>query len=153
MKRIVTLSEMLETRERLRKRRKKVVFTNGVFDILHAGHLSLFEKAKALGDVLVVAINSDASVRRLKGESRPVMPYRDRARLVAGLRPVDFVVRFGHDTPLQTIKKLMPDVLVKGSDYRISEIVGASEVVSWGGRVVRIRLLPGRSTSKITRRI
>ena len=153
MKRIVTLKEMLEIRERLRKRRKKVVFTNGVFDILHAGHLSLFEKAKGLGDVLVVAVNSDASVRRLKGESRPVTPYRDRAKLVAGLRPVDYVIQFGQDTPLQTIKKLMPDVLVKGADYRISEIVGAIEVVSWGGRVVRIRLLPGRSTSNITRRI
>jgi len=149
MRRIVTISEMLEIRRQLIKRRKTLVFTNGVFDILHAGHLSLFEKAKALGDVLLVAINSDASVRRLKGKSRPVVPYRDRARLVAALRPVDYVVQFAQDTPLQTIKKLMPDVLVKGSDYRISEIIGASEVVSWGGRVVRIRLLPGRSTSRI----
>jgi D-beta-D-heptose 7-phosphate kinase/D-beta-D-heptose 1-phosphate adenosyltransferase len=149
MKRIITMSDMMAIRRRLRKNGKKVVFTNGVFDIVHVGHLSLFEKAKKLGDALIVAINSDASVRRLKGESRPVTPFRDRARLVAALRPVDYVVQFGQDTPLQTIMKLTPDILVKGADYKLSEIVGAREVASWGGRVIRIRLLPGRSSSKI----
>ena len=149
MKRTVNLSKMVEIREQLRGEKKKVVFTNGVFDILHVGHLSLFEKAKALGDVLVVGINTDASVRRIKGDSRPIVPYRDRAKLVASLRPVDYVVGFGEDTPLLAIKKLMPDVLVKGADYKLSEIVGSKEVIESGGKVVRIRLLPGKSTSRI----
>ena len=151
MKRVVSQREMIRLRERLESARKSVVFTNGVFDILHAGHVSLFEKAKGLGDVLIVAINSDASVRRLKGESRPITPFRDRARLVAALRPVDYVVKFEQDTPLETIRRLRPDVLVKGADYRLSEIVGAKEVASWGGKVVRIRLLRGRSTSRIVK--
>lgn len=149
MKRIVSMKEMTAVREKLRASRKILVFTNGVFDLIHAGHLSLFEKARALGDVLVVGVNSDDSVRRLKGETRPITPFADRARLVAALRPVDYVIKFNQDTPLETIMRLKPDVLVKGADYRISEIVGADEVLSWGGKVVRVRLLPGRSTSKI----
>ncbi len=153
MRRIVSLSEMSRIRVGLRKARKKVVFTNGVFDIIHVGHLALFEKSRELGDVLIVAINSDDSVKRLKGESRPLTPYKDRARLVAALRPVDYVVRFEQDTPLETINKLKPDILVKGADYRLSEIVGAREVVSWGGKVVRIRLVPGRSTSRLAGRL
>lgn len=149
MKRIVSIKEMVEIRRRLKRQRKKLVFTNGVFDILHAGHLSLFERAGKLGDVLLVAVNSDASVRRLKGDSRPINKYQDRARLIAALRPVDYVVQFRQDTPLQTIIRLRPDVLVKGADYELDEIVGAEEVVSWGGEVARIRLLPGRSTSRM----
>ncbi len=149
MKRIVSIKEMEEIRRRLKRQRKRLVFTNGVFDILHAGHLSLFERARKLGDVLVVAVNSDASVKRLKGPSRPINKYRDRARLIAALHPVDYVVQFRQDTPLQTILRMKPDVLVKGADYELDEIVGAEEVVSWGGKVARIRLLPGRSTSRM----
>lgn len=151
IKRIVSLKEMETIRRRLKKQGKKLVFTNGVFDILHAGHLSLFEKASKLGEVLLVAVNSDSSVKRLKGPSRPVNRYMDRARLIAALRPVDYVVQFRQDTPLQTIIRLKPDVLVKGADYELDEIVGAEEVVSWGGKVARIRLLPGRSSSRMIR--
>jgi D-beta-D-heptose 7-phosphate kinase/D-beta-D-heptose 1-phosphate adenosyltransferase len=151
MKRIVSIREMETIRRRLRRQRKRLIFTNGVFDILHAGHLSLFEKASKLGEVLLVAVNSDASVKRLKGPSRPINKYRDRARLIAALRPVDYVVQFRQDTPLQTILRLKPDVLVKGADYELDEIVGAEEVASWGGKVARIRLLPGRSTSRMIR--
>lgn len=149
MKRVVSLREMLLIRGKLRRQRKKVVFTNGVFDILHVGHLQLLEKSRECGDVLVVGLNTDASVRRLKGSSRPIISFRDRARLLASLRPVDFVVGFGQDTPLQLIRKLLPDVLVKGADYKLDEIVGAKEVIDSGGEVVRVKLLPKRSTSRI----
>ncbi|MBU1317866.1 MAG: D-glycero-beta-D-manno-heptose 1-phosphate adenylyltransferase [candidate division Zixibacteria bacterium] len=148
-KRVLSLTEMVALRKKLRRQGKKVVFTNGVFDILHVGHLSLLEKSKDLGDILIVGLNSDASTRRLKGNSRPLVPFKDRARLLASIRPVDYVVGFSQDTPLQLIKKLLPDILVKGADYKISEIVGAKEVTDAGGKVVRVRLLAGRSTSKL----
>jgi rfaE bifunctional protein nucleotidyltransferase chain/domain len=150
-KRVVKLSEMFEIREKLKKQRRKVVFTNGVFDILHIGHLSLLEKAKSLGDVLIVGLNSDASTRRLKGSTRPLVPFRDRARLLASLRPVEYVVGFSQDTPLQIITRLLPDILVKGADYEISEIVGADVVTAAGGKVVRVKLTPSRSTSRLVK--
>ncbi len=153
MSEIVGLRKLQDIREKLRRRGKTIVFTNGVFDILHVGHLSLLEKARSFGDVLVVAVNSDDSVRRLKGRGRPLVPYKDRARLLAALEPVDYVVRFSEDTPLRVIKKIRPDVLVKGADYTISEIVGAAEVKSWGGEVRRVRILPGRSSSGIIRKL
>lgn len=152
-KRVVKLSEMFEIREKLKKQRRKVVFTNGVFDILHIGHLSLLEKAKSLGDVLIVGLNSDASTRRLKGSTRPLVPFGDRARLLASLRPVDYVVGFSQDTPLQIITRLLPDILVKGADYEISEIVGADVVTAAGGKVVRVKLTPSRSTSRLVKMI
>jgi D-beta-D-heptose 7-phosphate kinase/D-beta-D-heptose 1-phosphate adenosyltransferase len=129
---------------------KKVVFTNGVFDILHAGHVQLLERARALGDILIVGINSDASARRLgKGTGRPVNRLRDRAALLAALACVDAVVPFGEDTPEPLLSKLKPDVLVKGADYGRHQIAGARHA----GRVVRVRLKSGYSTTDLIRRL
>jgi D-beta-D-heptose 7-phosphate kinase/D-beta-D-heptose 1-phosphate adenosyltransferase len=131
-----------------------VVFTNGVFDLLHVGHVSLLEAARAQGEALVVGVNSDASVRRLgKGASRPLVPEGERARLLAALACVDGVVLFDEDTPLALIQALRPDVLVKGADYEPSQIVGATEVEGWGGRVVRVPLVANRSTTDLIRRL
>src|SRR5436190_20381933 len=131
-----------------------VVFTNGVFDLLHVGHVTLLEAARAEGEALVVGINSDASVRRLgKGTDRPVVPEGERARLVAALAAVDCVVLFAEDTPLALIRALKPDVLVKGADYAPAAIVGAKDVESWGGRVVRVPLVAGQSTTSLLARL
>lgn len=136
-----------------RRAGRRIVFTNGCFDVLHAGHVMLLAKAKRRGDVLLVGLNSDASVRRLKGGGRPVVPARDRAAVLAALGCVDYVTFFDEDTPLNLIRSVVPDVLVKGGDYRLNEIVGADVVRAAGGRVIRIRLLPGRSSSAILRKI
>lgn len=130
-----------------------LVFTNGVFDLLHVGHVALIEAARAEGGALVVAVNSDASVRRLgKGADRPVVPERERARLVAALQCVDAVVLFDQETPLALIRQLRPDVLVKGADYARDAIVGGDEVEGWAGRVVRVPLIPGYSTTELLAR-
>jgi len=133
----------------LRRRGVRLVFTNGVFDLLHVGHLSLLEAARAHGDALVVGVNTDASVRRLKGPGRPIVPLAERMEMLARLKPVDYVVPFGEDTPARLIAAVRPAVLVKGSDYRVSDIVGRETVENAGGRVVRVRLLRGRSTSRL----
>ena len=131
-----------------------MVFTNGVFDLLHTGHVTLLEAARDEGGVLVVGVNGDASVRRLgKGKGRPLVPEADRARLVAALAAVDCVVLFDEDTPLELIRRLHPDVLVKGADYARADIVGGDEVEGWGGRVVRIPLVTGKSTSDLARKL
>lgn len=130
------------------------MFTNGVFDLLHAGHVALLEAARAAGDALVVGVNSDASVRRLgKGADRPLVAEGERARLLAALAAVDCVVLFDADTPLALIERLRPDVLVKGADYPREAIVGAAEVEAWGGRVVRVPLVAGRSTTDLVRKL
>ncbi len=130
-----------------------MVFTNGCFDLLHAGHLHSLEAARALGDRLVVALNSDASTRRLKGPGRPVIPGRQRARLLGGLECVDVVVQFRADTPLALIRALRPAVLAKGGDWALDDIVGRREVESWGGRVVRLPEIPGLRSTAILERI
>lgn len=130
------------------------MFTNGVFDVLHAGHVALLEAARAVGAALVVGVNADASVRRLaKGADRPLVGEADRARVLAALASVDCVVVFDEDTPLELIRALRPDVLVKGADYARDQIVGADDVEGWGGRVVRVPLLPGKSTTDLVRRL
>jgi len=131
----------------------RVVFTNGCFDILHVGHLELLREAASFGDVLVLGINSDASVRRLKGEERPLMPQGERAALLAALEFVDAVTVFDEDTPMKTLEAVRPDVLVKGQDYAIHEVVGRDLVESFGGRVELIPILPDRSTSRLVERI
>lgn len=136
-----------------RPRDVKLVFTNGVFDLMHAGHLASLETARSYGDALVVGINTDASTRRLKGPTRPYMPEADRARLVAGLRCVDAVTLFDEDTPAALIEELLPDVLVKGADYRNREVVGADAVRAAGGEVRLVELVEGRSTSELAARI
>jgi len=136
----------------LRRAGKKVVFTNGCFDILHSGHIDLLRCARALGDLLVVGINSDASVARIKGPNRPITPQSERAELLDGMEMVDFVCTFDEDTPLEAILCIRPDVLVKGSDWT-ANIVGQAEVESWGGNVMAVPLVEGQSTSAIINRI
>jgi D-beta-D-heptose 7-phosphate kinase/D-beta-D-heptose 1-phosphate adenosyltransferase len=136
-----------------KQRRKKVVFTNGCFDILHAGHVTYLEKAKKLGDILVIALNTDASTKRLKGPTRPVNPLKDRAKVIAALESVTYVTWFDEDTPLKLIQKTLPDILVKGGDYKPKDIVGYSEVVENGGQVKVISFLKGRSTTNILKRV
>jgi D-beta-D-heptose 7-phosphate kinase/D-beta-D-heptose 1-phosphate adenosyltransferase len=132
----------------------RVVFTNGVFDLLHPGHVALLEAARAEGDVLVVGLNADASVRRLgKAADRPIVPEQARARVLAGLAAVDCVVLFGEDTPLELITALEPDVLVKGADYSRDRIVGADVVEGRGGRVVRVPVVAGFSSTAIVERL
>jgi rfaE bifunctional protein nucleotidyltransferase chain/domain len=135
-----------------RPRAQSVVFTNGCFDLLHRGHVEYLNAARAQGDLLVVAVNSDDSVRRLKGPTRPVSSQEDRAFVLAGLACVDAVTVFGEDTPRELIAALLPDVLVKGGDYTVDTIVGAREVTGAGGRVVVAPLVPGRSTTSILER-
>ena len=130
---------------------KRIVFTNGCFDILHAGHIDLLRRARECGDVLVVAINSDSSVARLKGTNRPIIPERERAELLDALEMVDFVCSFDEDTPLEAILKIHPDVLVKGADW--ANIVGQREVEGWQGKVVALSLVEGHSTSGIVERV
>jgi rfaE bifunctional protein nucleotidyltransferase chain/domain len=149
---IVELKELLELLEKVRGK-KKIVFTNGCFDLLHAGHADYLNKAKSLGDILVVGINSDASMRRIKGEKRPILPQQMRAYLLDNLKPVDYVVVFEEDTPLELIKAIKPDVLVKGADWDLERIVGADFVLSYGGRVERIAFSFDISTSKVVERI
>ena len=143
-------------RERLRaaaeewhRARRTIVFTNGVFDLLHPGHLQLLEDSAAQGDVLLVAINSDDSVKRLKGEGRPVYPAAERAEILLALRWVDAVTVFEEDTPLETIRAVRPQVLVKGAEYGAGAIVGEEDVIAWGGRVWRYPMRAGLSTTRI----
>lgn len=136
-----------------KERGERVVFTNGCFDLLHAGHVTLLERAKREGDRLIVGLNTDDSVRRLKGEERPIVRQEDRALVLSALESIDAVILFGEDTPLELIKAVQPDVLVKGGDYSIDEVVGASEVESRGGKVVLIPLVDGRSSTRTIDRI
>jgi D-beta-D-heptose 7-phosphate kinase/D-beta-D-heptose 1-phosphate adenosyltransferase len=132
---------------------QRIVFTNGCFDLLHPGHVRYLEAARALGDLLVVGLNDDASARRLKGPGRPILRLAERAEVLAGLAAVDHVVAFTEDTPLRVIEMLEPDVLVKGADWAADEIVGREVVLGRGGRVERIEVVPGVSTTEILRRI
>ncbi|WP_297889938.1 D-glycero-beta-D-manno-heptose 1-phosphate adenylyltransferase [Sulfurihydrogenibium sp.] len=145
--------DYLKIVEKARKEGKKIVFTNGCFDIIHAGHVDYLEKAKSLGDFLVVGLNSDESVKRLKGKDRPVNPQDQRKKVLSALKPVDLVVIFEEDTPERLIKEIKPDVLVKGGDWKIENIVGADFVKSYGGQVLTIDFVYDISTSKIISKI
>lgn len=146
---ILLIDQLLTERGRLRGAGRKLVFTNGVFDILHVGHVRYLEEARALGDALVVAINSDASVRELKGADRPLMNQNERAEILAALRATSYVTIFDDVSPRSLIAQLLPDVLVKGGDYALDEIHGREEVEATGGRVVSLPFVEGVSTSKI----
>lgn len=146
---IVSLDEALRRRFVSYKREEKVVFTNGVFDILHRGHVEYLTEAKALGDFLYVGLNSDASARRLKGAPRPFAREEDRAYCLASLVPVNYVIVFDADTPLDLIKALKPDVLVKGGDWKIEQIVGSQDVRACGGEVVSLPYHEGYSTTQL----
>lgn len=152
MGRIVSRQELLASLSHEYRGSRRVVFTNGCFDLLHPGHISSLEQARSLGDVLVVALNSDASVRSAKGASRPVIPESERAEVLAALAAVDYVVIFEEATPRELIAHLLPDVLVKGADWA-GEIVGRTEVEAAGGRVVSVPLEPEYSTTKIVEKI
>jgi rfaE bifunctional protein nucleotidyltransferase chain/domain len=151
--RIDSLDKIAEQARELQRSGGKVVFTNGCFDILHVGHIDLLRRARSLGDALVVAVNSDDSVARMKGPGRPIMPEAERSGILAALEMVDFVCAFDEDTPLEAILKLRPDVLVKGADWGLEGIVGRTEVESWGGRVVALPLVEGQSTTGIVERV
>ncbi len=150
---VVTLSTLLDRLREEKIRGKTVVFTNGCYDLLHAGHLHLLESAAAMGDLLVVGLNSDESVSRAKGPSRPLVPFSDRAVLLAGLEVVDWVVGFDEDTPAALVDAVLPDVLVKGGDWTPERIVGRETVESRGGRVVSVPLAPGLSSTSLVERI
>lgn len=150
---ITTIKKLAPKLARLRRKGEHIVFTNGCFDLLHLGHLRSLEEAARLGDRLVVAINSDASVRRAKGADRPIQSARQRMELVAGLACVDWVIAFSADTPLRVIRALRPETLAKGGDWKATEIVGRDDVESWGGRVVRLKVVPGFRTTDLVKQI
>jgi len=152
MGRICTREELIELRAKWKREGKTVVFTNGCYDLLHPGHIRLLERARSMGDVLILALNSDSSVRRLKGPSRPLIPAVDRAELAAGLEAVDAVTLFDEDTPTELIAAVLPDILVKGADWA-HYIAGREEVEAAGGTVLALSLEPGYSTTGIVEEI
>jgi D-beta-D-heptose 7-phosphate kinase/D-beta-D-heptose 1-phosphate adenosyltransferase len=147
------LEQACTQRKRWQEQGCRVVFTNGCFDLLHPGHIAYLNDAKRLGDVLIVGLNDDASISRLKGSSRPINALQDRACMLQALSAVDMVVAFSEDTPLHLIQALKPDVLVKGGDYRIEDIVGATDVQGWGGSVQVIPFLDGYSSTTLIEKI
>ena len=153
LEKVLSLDQAADRVRELKRQGKRVVFTNGCFDLLHPGHTRYLAEARALGDVLVVAVNSDRSVRELKGPSRPVVPEQERAEVLAALRAVDYVTIFDNPTPREVIARMLPNVLVKGADWGPNEIVGREEVEAAGGRVVSIPLAEGHSTSAIIKKI
>lgn len=149
MSSIKTREEIKKIRVQLKSEGKKVVFTNGVFDLIHSGHVDYLVKAKEMGDVLILALNSDSSVKRIKGNKRPILEQNERAFIVSNLKPVDYVTFFEEDTPAEIISDLIPDVLVKGADWAIDKIVGREIVEANGGEVKNIKFINEQSTSNI----
>jgi len=148
-----TLPELLKALKKLKQKNKKIVFTNGCFDILHMGHIAYLTEAKSLGDILVIGLNSDNSVRRLKGKTRPVVKEKDRAMVLSALESIDFIVIFSGLTPFSLIKAIKPDVLVKGGDWKVKDIVGSGIVKSYGGKVKSLAYIKGFSTRGLIKRI
>ncbi len=146
---ILTQQQLPAIIRRLKAQGQRIVFTNGTFDILHLGHVTYLQKAKAAGDVLVVGVNTDKSVKTYKDPSRPINPEQDRIKVLTALACVDHAVLFSEPTPLKLIMKIRPDILVKGADWALKDIVGAEEVMSWGGKVKRIPMVEGRSTTRV----
>ena len=148
-----TLPAAVKAASAERRRGKKIVFTNGCFDILHAGHVRYLKKARSLGDALIVGLNSDSSIRAIKGETRPIVPERERAEVLSALECVDHIVIFKDETPLRLIETIKPDVLAKGADWAAKDIVGGECVKKNGGRIARVTLVKGKSTTNIISRI
>jgi len=146
---LITLEEYHDLRKELKQQNKTVVFTNGCFDLLHSGHIQLLQQARTAGDILIVGLNSDYSVQKLKGKNRPILNEHDRATILCTLKPVDFVVLFDSPTPRHLIQSICPDILVKGDDWKADDIVGADFVRAHGGRVLRVPILSGHSTTGI----
>jgi len=150
---ILKLPDLIQTLEGLRKSGKRVVFTNGCFDILHVGHVRYLTAARAKGDILVLGLNSDVSVSSIKPDNRPIVNQDQRAEVLAGLTCVDYITIFDEPDPLALIRAVKPDILVKGADWEEAEIIGSDVVKSYGGKVVRVEVVPDISTSRIIRRI
>lgn len=150
---IKSLNSLRSLTRTLHRQGKRIVFTNGCFDLLHAGHIKYLEDAKKLGDILIVAINGDASVRRIKGPCRPLVGQKDRLSIVAALASVDYVCLFGEATPIKVIRALRPDVLVKGADWKGKGIVGSEFVRSYGAKVATLKFMKGRSTTRLINKI
>lgn len=150
---LVTRTTAVRATRAARRRGEQIVFTNGCFDLLHLGHIRSLEQARSHGDRLIVAVNGDASVRRLKGSDRPIVPARQRAEIVASLECVDWVILFRETSPLALIRALRPNVLAKGADWSLEQIEGREEVEGWGGRVVRTRTVPGLRTTGLIQRL
>lgn len=150
---IISLSSLIRKVRALKQKGKRIVFTNGCFDILHFGHVKYLQDAKAKGDYLVVAVNSDSSIKKIKAKNRPVIGQGDRLKTIAALASVDFAVLFNEDNPLKIITALSPDVLIKGADWSKERIVGADFVESYGGKVATVNLVKGRSTSALIKKI
>jgi D-glycero-beta-D-manno-heptose 1-phosphate adenylyltransferase len=149
MKTVYSRDEIKSIREQLKKENKKVVFTNGCFDLIHSGHVDYLVKAREMGDVLILALNTDASIKRIKGDKRPILKQDERAFIVSNLKPVDYVTFFNEDTPAEIIDELIPDILVKGADWSIEKIVGRETVEANGGEVKTIKFVNDQSTSNI----
>jgi rfaE bifunctional protein nucleotidyltransferase chain/domain len=150
---VVQKDELVRLRSTWKKEGKTVVFTNGCFDLIHRGHIEYLTKAKLLGTILVVGVNTDSSVKKMKGEKRPIVPQNDRVFIVANLAPVDYACLFDEETPLHLITALLPDVLVKGADWNVDDVVGKDVVERAGGRVMTIEFVPNRSTTSLIERI
>ena len=152
-KKFKRLVDLVTIRSQLRQKDEKVVFTNGCFDLLHNGHIHLLREAKKKGDILIVAVNDDASIQKIKGTSRPIFSLEERVEILEAVEDIDYLVSFSEETPQTIIARLLPDVLVKGGDWRPEEVVGKKEVEEEGGEVVIIPYLEGRSSSEIIERI
>jgi D-beta-D-heptose 7-phosphate kinase/D-beta-D-heptose 1-phosphate adenosyltransferase len=152
-KKFKKLADLVNTRSQLKQKDKKVVFTNGCFDLIHGGHIHLIREAKKKGDVLIVAVNDDSSIRKIKGISRPIFSLEERIEILEAVEDIDYLVSFSEETPQKIIARLLPDVLVKGGDWKPEEVVGKKEVEEAGGEVVIIPYLEGCSSSDIVKRI
>jgi rfaE bifunctional protein nucleotidyltransferase chain/domain len=152
-KKFKKLDDLVIIREDLKRQDKKVVFTNGCFDLLHSGHIHLFREAKKMGDVFMVAVNDDISIKRIKGKARPIFPLDERIEILGAIEEIDYLTSFSEETPQKVIARLLPDVLVKGGDWRPEEVVGKREVEEAGGEVIIIPYLEGCSSSEIVKRI
>lgn len=153
MNELKTIDEIKSIRKKLKSENKKVVFTNGCFDLIHAGHVDYLSKAKAMGDILIVGLNSDASIKRIKGDKRPILNEPERSFIISNLKPVDYIVIFEEDTPAKLIEEIIPDILVKGADWSIENIIGREVVEANGGEVKTIEFINDQSTSKIIKSI
>jgi rfaE bifunctional protein nucleotidyltransferase chain/domain len=150
---IQSLRDLEGIRKTLKKEDKSVVFTNGCFDLIHAGHVHLFKQAKRLGDILIVAVNDDRSLRAIKGASRPIFPLEERLEILEAIEHIDYLIPFAEKTPRKLISRLLPDVLVKGEDWKKNEVVGRREVEDAGGEVVLVPLCKGRSTTSLLKKM
>ena len=149
MEKFLEPTKLAAVLQNLKNQGKKVVFTNGVFDLLHLGHVTYLQKAREQGDILVVGLNSDASVKRIKGPLKPLLPLAERAEMLSALACVDFVTFFEEDDPFNVVKTIKPDILVKGGDWAVDKIIGGDLVQSWGGKVMNIPVVEGRSTTNL----